>query len=533
MARNKNTGFIPSMPYNNKDLGRNTNLSPMPQNYDNFVPGGVQNIENIPNKGGMQMNVGSNKSSRNVTASDFKSKTKPAGGRTGGKFMRRETPPKGNTPFPFLLPSFDSGNPSSTVAQKGSGLGYDVGGQSNPTPYRSGLDNTLFRDEYVRPVAEMPDSLEAENTTIAYYKTMEIDFADSLKDNDYSTEFDNIYIGMYDDVSRNCNASQGALNIFTKNNMKTYLHEISKLFTLMYEYQVISSWNPQDPDIRNVNLRQLAIKASGTEYIDIRKDMQDALAPCILPPRWMTYIRWLVEHKRKNEFKNSATYAFRTPITQHLINGLLHNDAPELDKWKNAINTNITNVNQIRETIMSLIKNKVDCVPFAPCYDYFISPCNTSTFDAEYNNIYKNRAWMQQDADPGSVIKVFPNSNASGNARLAIDTETPMALSLANLSMQINPKSACLPLEGAGTGVAYDTGSGTNWSHWYLESTSNNETYNVRVGDWYYNGDDSTFVVTSALNGIVMPKGDTVQMYYASERNIRAAKRHSFTELFM
>jgi hypothetical protein len=51
MARNKNTGFIPSMPYNNKDLGRNTNLSPMPQNYDNFVPGGVQNIENIPNKG--------------------------------------------------------------------------------------------------------------------------------------------------------------------------------------------------------------------------------------------------------------------------------------------------------------------------------------------------------------------------------------------------------------------------------------------------------------------------------------------------
>jgi len=436
-----------------------------------------------------------------------------------------------NTKKPYLIvPPINPGKPGVAVQpSKGTGFGYDIGGSPTPTTIDMTRDSTLFKDWNRKPVVNAPDNENADNLLNSYMKVLDISFNTNIDDEAYDSEWRVIFNEIYRDIIRNTNASKGAIAGTEIDKITEYVHEVSRLFAILYQYEVITSWNPNNIEEFNMCNREIAQMLSKVEFLDFRTKMRECLRTCVLPQKTMMYLRWLFEYKRKNEILESDTLAFRTPNIMKLIKGVVENNLPEIENWENTIDASITAIRGLDPKIGPILEDKVDCVNFVPCKDFMGNAHNTASYDVEWNNIYRNRTFGSKGAGSTSMT-TFPSGL---DAQIASSTVTPYGLSLANLSTQILTKSACLPLEGTGVSTPDFTGV-TSYTHYYYNFSTAGALTLSPVRYWFESGDDSTFVYDNQIpGGIVIPKGATVNMYYPAQNNIGMAKRYSFQQLFI
>jgi len=497
-----------------------------PQNKgDGFKPfsKGVESLDSTPNY--------KNKSKTNVTANPQTSNQRksPTGGRVGGKFDRPENPvTKG---FPIWAPTPTDG--PSWQTKEGSSPGYNIEGQDTPTTYDEYRDTTLFKNWNDNdPGVPKPNDYDARNTIKNYTKCMEIDLKSCLLDLDYKSEWKVIYNILNRSVLRNTNASAGAMNIITEDKVQNYLHQVSKLYSLLYEYEVITTWNPDTIDQLNAGLRHLGSQAASTNYLDQRRIMREALRPHVLPGKMMKYIRWIHEYKRMNHQNETVVTCFRSPTTISLMDSLYTGSPTGAQTWKDTTKDLVDAVNDLNPSIASLLLDKCDSIKFEPVENWMGMAFRGTTFDAEFNNIYNNRTWCEQDS-PTDNKKLFPQP-VNGSAIAAFNTVEPFGLSLANLSYQLDAKSAALPLETSGPSVVSTSDTTTSdsmWNHFMVYFESNDWKFRQVLNSWEH-GDNSNFTVDSDLKGIFIPRGDTAEDFYPSKENIGMDKRRSFSLLF-
>lgn len=514
-------------------LGTNTNLvSPN-------AP--FQSLDRTPNSvlGQGQMNMSSPpKGSGNKRYTpNSKANHKASGSRSGNKNFRK-TPtminndnrkPKG---FPLIVPPFGNDSNSSTTSQR-SDFSYDITGQPTSTPYSAPKDDTLFKDWNRAQTIPKTGKNGETNAVTSYTKILTCDFKDSILDPTYRTEWDLTFNNMIRDVIRNTNASKGALDVMTKDGIADYIHEVSRLFTYLYELEVLMGWDPSGHENTNRVLRHLAQELANSTFLDYRTQMKEVLRSTVLPLPMLKYLRWLREYKNKNEMPESPKIAFRTTSVMDLIDKAYTGNSTAASQWIGNVTASILAVRALDPKIPALLLDKVDCVDFVMVKDYYGNACNRAHYDAEFNNIYNNRLWARGDFGSASTFPMVTDTSVA-----AFNTVKPEVLALANISTQLGLDfTSDLPMENRGgpknfgnfsTSVAY--------SHWYTcDTTAGTDPFAFKaVVNWFETGDDSTFIVenNSLVRGIAIPRGDTLQMFYPGRSNINMAKRLAFAQLF-
>lgn len=515
-------------------LGTNTNLvSPN-------AP--FQSLDRTPNAvlGEGQMNMSEPpKGNSNDRRYQPKSKAnqKNSGRRSGRKEFRK-TPTminnsnkKPNKGYPLIVPPFgNDSNPTTTTTQR-SDFSYDITGQPAATPFDGVRDDTLFKDWNRTQLKPKVDPKWSTNGVTSYTKILTCDFKSSLTDPTYATEWAITYSNLIRDVIRNTNASKGAFDVVTEGNIGDYIHEVSRLFTYLYELEVMMGWNPQDHSDTNAAIRHLAEQlAVEDSFLTYRTKMKEVLRSHVLPMPMLKYLRWLREYKRTNEMPESPKLSFRTQASVDLMESR-YRGVPA-STWAQTIDASITAVRALDARIPALLLDKVNCIDFVMVKDYWGNACNRAHYDSEFNNIYNNRLWARGTYGSASL---FPD--VSDTALVALNTIRPQGLALCNLSTQIDKSFADMPLENVGGPKPYSTfTSSVGFVHFYVaNSTSVNLPYDLNpVKGWFEHGDDSTFTVddASTVKGIAIPRGDTLQMFYPGKSNINMAKRLAFQELF-
>jgi hypothetical protein len=522
------------MPGLNIGKGKNPSIgNPLPERVYSVdsLPANQPGYQRNLNRMEMNMNSGKNNNKSNNVKANNKSRS---GAKTGGSKNKYINNAPGKTAYkdnPMNKPTFpafpvDTGN-SGTTTSKGvsdSGFGYDIGGVPSPTSINMIKDDTLFRNWNKKPSINLPQTNGAENLLNSYTKVLDVNFKSNITDDDYKSEWIVIFNDLYRDIIRNTNASKGAIEGTEIDNTISYIDIVSRLFTILYQYEVITSWNPASEREFNTPNRELAQKAATVEFLDYRTKMRECLRIGVLPAKVMTYIRWIYEYKRQNPMLESNTIAFRDTTTMHLINGLVSGVPEDIKAWKKDIDDLIENFQALDPKLGPILLDKVDCVNFTLCKDYMGNAHNSSNYDPEFNNIYRNRTVVIKT---NSDLKSSP---VGSSAILASYSDTPFGLSLCNLTTQIQNDQASLPLERAGIYTS-DLDITTTYNHYYFTYVVGTLAF-VPCGYWYENGDDSTFISDSGLT-MSIPKGDTINLYYPSLNNIGMAKRYSMKQLFM
>jgi hypothetical protein len=457
---------------------------------------------------------------------------KRVGGRNG---MKRPTvtnkAPRNGLPI-VAFPVGSDGNPATSTTDRRSDFSYEITGQPAPTDFSGVRDNTLFKDWNRQQVIPKLGTTENTNACNSYTKILTCDFKDNIKDPSYATEWELVYSNIIRDVIQNTNASKGAFDVLNYTNLTNYIHEVARLYTYLYELEVIMGWSPSNHEDTNAPQRHLAEQVANETFLNQRTQMREVLRSAVLPLPMMKYLRWLREYKRSNAMPESPKLAFRTQVGIDLINKAYDGDATQADYWNQNIASSIAAVRLLDARIPALLSLKVDCVNFVPVKDYYGSACNMAVYDPEFNNIFNNRLWVR---GPVGSTAIFPKVTTTSIA--AFNTETPLALSLANLSTQISKDFADLPLENRDGPKTFKLPSSTvDFSHFYAASNAGNvQPYLLNpVKHWFESGNDSTYIVDDAttVKGIAIPKGDTLQMFYPGVSNINMAKRMSFSQLF-
>jgi hypothetical protein len=515
-------------------LGQGTNLvSPnAPVQSLDQVPNNVLNTPKMSAKNTSDPTMWNRNSMKNSKAS-----TKTTGGRAGGKNKNRVGTKKGspssNKGFPLIVPPINSGNPRLTTTTTPSDMSYDISGSGSGTAFSGIVDNTLYKDWNRREdTPSLGKNLEVNGTT-SYTKMLDTDFEDCVKDPDYQTEWSLALNSMIRDIIRNTNASSGALSIATETDITKYIHEVSRLFTFCYEFEVMLSWNPEDHKDTNAALRFLAQQIANETYMDVRTRMRESLRSHVLPEPMLRYMRWLREYKLQNAAPESSKLALRSKTSVDLVESIYNNG--DTSGWLNTINNSITAIEALDPRIPALLLDKVDCINFVMVKDYYANACNHALYDSEYNNIYNNRLYVRKGTS--GTAEYFPQSDASSNAIVSLNTQTPLALSLTNLYTQIFVKEGALPLENRGGSKTHKCPNQTvEYNHFIVNwgSSQTGHPYEfLGISDWFQTGDDTTWGIEYDLTikGIAIPRGDTLQMFYPSKSNIGMAKRLSFAEL--
>jgi len=514
--------------------GSNKNLvnpTPPAQSLDS-VPGNAQHTSGGNANGSRGA---SEKKNRNVKAS-----TKKSGRRVGGKNTNRTKrgDPSSTKGAPYPVPPINGGNPSVTTSSVNSDFGFNIAGQAESTKFGGVRDNTLFKDWNRKAKAPVLATLESSNAVTNYVKSMNIDFKESIKDPTYLAEWNLCSNDMIRDIIRNTNAAKGAMDVATKDAIAEYIHEVSKLFTLEYELDVMMSWNPAEHHDTNAAIRHLAASLATDHFMTEKTKMREVLRSTVLPEPMLKYLRWLREYKLVNEMPESSKTCFRTLASLNLINQVYNTlDPSSSDVWQNTINASVDAVRNLDPRVPALLLDKVDCINFVMVKDYFSDACNRATYDPEFNNLFNNRLWVRGSGTGANAL--FPQSIGGTTALMALNTVTPLALALTNLGTQLDKTVADLPMENKGGPKVYKpTGSVLEFTHFFAHDATNPTTaqpYGFKaVQNWYESGDDSTFMIEdgTAVSGIATARGDTLEMFYAGNSNVNMAKRMSFHELF-
>lgn len=409
-------------------LGTNTNLvSPN-------AP--VQSIDSTPNAvlGRGQMNM-SEPPKGNNSYKPRQANQKKSGRRSGRKDSRKtptminndnRKPTKG---FPFIVPPFgNDSNPSATNNQH-SDFSYDITGQPTATTFSGPRDTTLFKDWNRTQLVPKTGATTQTNAVTSFTKILTCDFKDCIQDPTYATEWELAFNNILRDVIRNTNASKGAMDVINYVNISEYIHEVSRLFTYLYELEVMMGWNPSEHQDTNASVRHLAQELASDTFINYRTRMKEVLRSAVLPLPMLKYLRWIREYKRTNEMPESPKLAFRTNTGMDLINNAYLGTASSATAWKANVEASITAVRGLDARIPALMLDKVDCVNFVMVKDYYGNACNKAHYDSDFNNIFNNRVWARGDYGTASL---FPSANDTSVA--AFNTVTPDVLALANVS---------------------------------------------------------------------------------------------------
>lgn len=197
-----------------------------------------------------------------------------------------------------------------------------------------------------------------------------------------------IFVAYYQEMLTNTNGGSQALSAnMTQSNFKDYCSNNFKLYCSVMELMSLMAWNSTNP-VQNKILRKIAGQlSSDTSLLQLRNKMLTALSPMMLPRPLILYGQWLTQTYKANNHSYSVEQRFTSTL---IIEALIKQDFSAYKTYiEGLISTVSTNVS-LNATLSALLERKT--TGSWSTLSNVGYPCNRSTFDQYFNDIYNNIA---------------------------------------------------------------------------------------------------------------------------------------------
>jgi hypothetical protein len=484
-------------------------------------------------KAKINMRYNENSKSNTETQTQPKRSGKRVGGKTGYKGRRDNGRPV--VPFQRVNEEFTN---QKQLRLKESDFSYSINGSTSPNNYVDTRDNTLFRDWNLQSKIEGDkDSLRMSNITNAI-RLFDISPEYSLTRAGYSASWNVILDMIRRDIIASTNGVEPALK--KVGDITHYLHTIAQGFAMLMELEGRMSWNPTDNAHKDTTLRHVATKMSDTKALKLRTALREVLYPHILPIGWMDYIKWMYQPHLSNHQPESTKQLF---MSSKFARGLLWIISENTYSFLEAdVQELIDNINRetseegkpapINRLVASTLTNNVSCVKFGNVNDHFDGMFDSSTYDAEWNNIFNNRVDNYQSNSGGTAERYPKISN--GEYYIATDTLNPYSMVLAGATNQASDQNLrCgLPLESDQASI--NVGGNDDYFNRFYINEDPRGTFKLNAVNHCY--EDTTNSVHRVYPGDGVenysgPVGINVLGMYSGDSNGQMAARQSLNNL--